>query len=228
MTTPFRTLALVLGLSLIGASAAPADGWAKKKKDESSQAGAAAATMLEFTDTGIAAIDNVFAPAKEIATNLNTSRTLLDSFNTNFVTAMGLAEGTPISDAFAQLKAAAPGMLTVTLEGTKPVVAVKPEAPENVRNAVAVINGGADAIVGTIAAMTQIPEQVKGTIDAAKALPSSLPTVLKDAGASPKDMLAIPKTVGKNTKALTQIPELAKATGESALGTLNLIQGLAQ
>jgi hypothetical protein len=222
----FRSIALALSLGLVASAAAPADGWAKKNKGESSESSAAA--VIEFTDTGIAAIDNVFAPAKEIATSLNTSRTQLDAFNTNFVAAMGLTAGTPIADAFTQLKAAAPGMLTVTLEGTKPVVAVKPEAPENVRKAVEVINGGADALVSTIAAMTAIPQQVQTTISAAQALPGQVPTILKDAGAAPKDMIAIPKTVTKNTKALTAIPDEAKKTGESALGTLNLIKGLAQ
>jgi len=219
-----RGLSLALGLSLMGGlTFTSGDAFAKKDKGGDS---ASAEEVIEIVLTNVKPIDDVFAPAGQMLTNLKTAQDGIKAMNTGIVTAMGLPEGTPVADALAELKKAAPGMLTVKMDGMKPKVDVKPEAPENVKNAIAAINAGGDGIVAAIKAMTEIPEQIKGTVDAAKALPSQVPTIAKEAGLKPTEIPKLVKAVGGNVKAVAKIPEQAKATGEAAKASVEIIKGL--
>jgi len=219
-----RGLSFALGLSLVGGlSFSSSDAFAKKK-DKGSETEAEEA--IEIVVTNIKAIDDVFAPAGAMLTSLKTAQDGIKAMNTGIVTAMGLPEGTPVADALAELKKAAPGMLTVKMDGMKPKVDVKPEAPENVKKAVESINAGGEGIVAAIKAMTEIPEQIKTTVDAAKALPAQVPTIAKDAGLKPTEIPKLVKTVGGNVKAVAQIPEQAKSTGGAAKASVEIIKGL--
>jgi hypothetical protein len=225
----FRTLSLVLGATLLAFSLQSGDAFAKKK-DKGGETESAAAEVVELIieDTGLKAIDDVFAPSKNLVTQLTTARDGLNNLNKNLVTAMGLAEGTPAADALAELKKQAPGMLKVTMDGMKPKIDVKPEAPANVKAAVDAINAGGESLVLAVKAMTDIPEAVKGTIEAAKALPAQIPTAAKDAGLKPTEVPGLLKKVKNNVATLGKMPDLAKQTGEAAKGTAELIKGLGQ
>jgi hypothetical protein len=155
-------------------------------------------------------------------TNLTTAQTGLKAFNDGLTTAMGLPAGTPIADAVAELKKAAPGMLKVTMDGMKPKVEVKPEAPENVKKAVESINAGGEGIVATITAVKDMPEQIKATIDAAKGLPAAIPSMGIKATQIPKAL----KTVGKNAGTVGKIPGEAKKTSDAAMMSIDAIKTL--
>jgi hypothetical protein len=218
-----RSFSILLGVAALGFAMSSSTSFAKKDKGgDAAESAEAVVEALVIEDTGIEGIDKVFAPAKQMITNLTTAQTGLKAFNDGLTTAMGLPAGTPIADAVAELKKAAPGMLKVTMDGMKPKVEVKPEAPENVKKAVESINAGGEGIVATITAVKDMPEQIKATIDAAKGLPAAIPSMGIKATQIPKAL----KTVGKNAGTVGKIPGEAKKTSDAAMMSIDAIKTL--
>lgn len=223
-----RSLAVVLGAFLFASTFTPTDAFAKKDKSAEAEADAGATfEVLPIEETGISAFDDVFMKAKAINDKLTTSHDNIVAANDNIVTALGLTKGSPVGDAIAQLKKDAPGMLTVTMDGMKPAVDVQPDAPDNVKNAVAAINGASDALVSTSAALATIPGEAKALVDACKEFPAKVPAIAKEAGLKATEIPSLLKKVKNNVKATGQIPNNTKVLVDTTGDTLNIIKSLA-
>ena len=183
--------------------------------------------MMMIKETGVASFDEVFNKAKALNDTVAAAQTELANLNNAIVTAMGLAEGSPIGDAFAQLKEQAPGMLTVTMDGTTPSVATNPEAPDNVKAAVDAVNAAASAIPALIENLKAIPDEAKGVATAAAALPAQVAAEVSAGNIEKSAIMSMTKKVKNNVKATGAIPTNASQVITEAGGLLDSIKGLA-
>jgi hypothetical protein len=218
-----RSISIICGVALIALSTSGTDALAKKKKKKDKGAKAPA----EIVEIGVSAIDDVFAPAKDILDSLNGATESLNSVNANIVKAMGLGEDSSIADAIALMKEKAAGKFTVDIKDLKPVVGIADDAGDDVKAAVAAINDGGQAMVDAINTLKAIPDQAKEVIAAAKAVPGKAPAALKEAGLKPTEIPGKLKAVGGNAKAVGSIPTSAKGTLDAAMANIELIKGLA-
>jgi hypothetical protein len=208
-------------LFTVGASDAEAG---KKKKSDDSDS-SAAAEMIEIAETGVSAFDEVFNQVKDIHTTLDEATATITSAETNLLTALGAAEGTPLADALAEFKASAGDMVTLEMDGTTPNFSVNPEAPENVTAGVEGLKGAVADIQTVITNLSELPPKVTALIDASKSMPAEAPAALKDAGLAAKDIMPAVKTVKNNVKATAQTPDRVTSTTSAATGLLSTITG---
>lgn len=198
------------------------DAWAKKKKDSGEDK--PQAELVEIAETGTSA-DSVFMEAKGIHDTLNEIQSKLTEGNNQLVSALGLTQGTPLSDALADLKAKAGDKLTVAMNGAVPTVSVADGVPENVSNAVTSLNSFIDYHVQAI-------DQAKGLVAQAQAVAAKAqgldPAALaQEVASNPMDIPKVVKTLKSNITAVTQTPRRIDDT-VTVLGTnVETIKGLA-
>lgn len=171
---------------------------------------------IQILDTGLEDVDSFFAAAKAPIGTLTSTRQGIDKLQLDLNTALGLAEGTPLADAIADLKSKAGDSLTVAMDGTMPKVTASDAAPENVTTAVDALNSGVDEIGKLVGGLAQLPAQIAELIQEGQKF--SDVNTLKGMASNP--MLAakaVPK-VGKNLKALTKIKGEAEALLQSVDG----------
>ena len=195
----------------------------KKKKSDSSED--AAAEMVEIGETGVSAFDDVFSQVKDIHTTLDEADATILSAETNLLTALGAAEGTPLADALSEFTASAGDMVTFEMDGTTPNFSVNPEAPESVTAGIDGIKSAIADVQTVVDGLTELPAKVTALIDASKSMPGEAPAALKDAGLSAKDIMPAVKTVKNNVKATGQTPDRVTNTTATATGFLSTITG---
>lgn len=201
------------------------DAEAGKKKKKSGNSDGAAAEMIEIGETGVSAFDDVFNQVKDIHTTLDEATATITSAETNLLTALGAAEGTPLADALSEFTASAGDMVTLEMDGTTPNFSVNPEAPENITTGVEGLKSAVSDVQTVVTNLTELPPKVTELIDASKSMPGQAPAALKEAGLSAKDIMPAVKTVKNNVKATAQTPDRVTSTTAAATGFLSTITG---
>lgn len=192
---------IVIALAALVALGVSNEAEAGKKKDKSADTEEASSSDgIEIVETGLAQVDEFFAKAKAPIDTITNTKNALARINTDLNTALGLATGTPIEDAIADLKAKAEGKIAVATDGAMPKLSVEDGVPENVKTGVDAVNSGIDELVGLIGGLQELPTQIAALIQEGQQF--SDPNTLKGMASNPVVATkAVPK-VGKNLKAL--------------------------
>jgi hypothetical protein len=178
----------------------------KKGKAESTDTEVAAAdptrdaVEMEIKQTGVADVDAVFTKAEVPLETIRSVRGHLTNTRTQLTTALGLADGTPMADALADLDQKAGDTIMVAIDsGGLPRLRASDAVPANVQTAVDAFNRGMGDIDKSAANLAEAPGQLKEVMVAASAINADTFTKSgMSATAIPKAM----KTVDHNTKVL--------------------------
>jgi phage-related protein len=219
----FRVTFLAVLAGLIVAPTADAkkdkEGGDESASSEESGGGGDEAGEMEtvvIEDTGIAAFDEVFAEVRAIHETLDNAYSQLSEANASIASALGLADGTPLADALADLKGKAEGKIEVAMDGTMPTLKASDAVPENVSSAIEAVNSAVGNISKTVTDLAALPEQVKSLVDKSKAFPSQLnPTLITESGLKPTDLPKVAKKVKNNVAATDKTTDkVTMVTGE--------------
>lgn len=183
------------------------------KKDKGTEAAETEGAGLEIVETGLADVDSFFAAAKAPIDTISNTKNVVNRINTDLATALGLAEGTPLADAMADLKTKAEGKVSVAMDGAMPKLEASDGVPENVSNAVGALNSALAELGQVISGLEALPEQFATLV--AEAQKFTDPNTLKGMVSNPLlATKAVPK-ISKNIKALgdakTEAEELVKS-----------------
>jgi hypothetical protein len=176
----------------------------KKKSEPATETAAADQTKADvemvIKPTGVADVDAVYAKAEAPLGTVKSVRAHITDMRTHMTTALGLADGTPIADALADLDQKAGDTIMVTMN-SQGLPQLKPSdaVPANVQSAVDAFNTGMVDIQKSAENLGEIPGQLKEIMVAASAIDTdSLTQSGVSATAIPKAM----KTVDHNNKVL--------------------------
>lgn len=154
-----------------------------------------AAAEEAIKPTKISDFDAIFAEVTTIHDQLRDVKASCAGANKELTSALGLADGTPVADALADLKAKAEGKVEVVLEGTKPKLKATDAVPANVQTALDAANKAVDiwskAVQDTVSLKDPATQLATRTADLAKSVNkdllkknglglSELPTVAAD------------------------------------------------
>jgi len=210
---------ITIALAMLVSVSVTDDAWAgKKDKDKGSDT---AEGDLEMEESGIDSVDELFAKAQEPMNSIREARMKVDAVAPALNQALGLPEGTPFSDALADLKSKAEGKLEVAVNDQGvPTITPADGMPENVKGAVDGLNTGVKEAVEATMKLSEVPQQVQDVIAAAKSFD---PTSIKPVTKVPKAT----KVLGTNLKVLGRAPGEVEALVQSVdnmkkdlLGTL--------
>lgn len=210
-----RALTVALGVFALGASAVPADSFAKKNKNKTEE-------PLEIKETKVASFDDVFSQVGEIKTDLDTVQKDLAAASDKIASAMGMAQGTPVADALADLKEKGKDHIKLTMAGDKPSLTVDDAAPENVKAAVTATNGAVVLWVDSAKTLAGLVDKSKAVAEAASALPPQVPDAAKEL--APPDALKFPKLVKNNVTATMQTKDQVGAVAEALKTNLETVK----
>lgn len=155
--------------------------------------------------TGVADVDNVFSKANAPIETLRDARMKIEEISPNLVQALGLAEGTPFSDALADLMEKAEGKINLAItEQGMPTLEPGDAVPENVTMAINGVNDGVNNATAAVASLTEIPAQIQEVIAAAQGFN---PKSLIDSGVKPLEAPKLMKTVAGNLKVLGAVKD---------------------
>ena len=198
---------------------------AKKPKPTDTEAPADPAAPLTITTTGIAAVDDVFAPAGDIVNTVTGTKTALDNVNKNLASSLGMAEGTPLKDALASLKEKAAGKLTVAMNSQgMPELKPSDALPEDVQKALDGFNASIGEISALVPKLAEIPAKAQEVVAAAQALVAN-PSGLAKSGVKPTEIPKVVKTVKNNITVLTKLPTEAASLTTSLKDLATSVQG---
>jgi hypothetical protein len=214
------TLALALAVSL----AVSVDAEAKKDKkkkggddvttEQVAEESASAEPMaLTIETTGIADVDNIFTAAVAPLETIAKTREALDNVGTNLTSVLGLAEGTPLSDALNDLVAKAEGKINVAVgEQGMPKLEPGDAVPENVQQAIDAVNNSVNEVATAAAGLAELPAQFQQVAAAAASInPKSLTSSGVKATEIPKTM----KKITGNLKVVSSAPGQVEALVKS-------------
>ena len=177
----------------------------------------------EITATGIKEFDDVFMQAKDIQTNLTTSRTKLQTANENVNSSLGLAKGTPFKDAMADLNKKADGKVKVAMTGKTPTLTAMDGCPDNVKASVDATNKAAGEISAVVDNMATLTTQTKELAEKTAKFPGQVPDAAKNSNISVTQIPKVTKTVKTNVTIVEQTPGQVKALGDEATSMLDAI-----
>jgi hypothetical protein len=154
--------------------------------------------------SGVADIDQVFMKADAPLATLTNVREQMTLMKNNLNAALGLADGTPFSDALTDLKTKAEGKVNLAVSDRGlPHLKVEDGCPENVETAAEAVNRGMDNLRDAMVQLSEIPGQLKEAYVAAQAVD---PTKV-EATKVPKAT----KVTNHNMKVLAQAQDEAQA-----------------
>jgi len=214
-----RALTIALGVFALGASAVPADSFAKKNKNKSEE-------PLEIKETKVSSFDDVFSQVGEIKTDLDKVQSDLAEASDKIAEAMGMSKGTPVADALADLKEKGKDHIKLTVAGDKPSLTVDDAAPENVKAAVNATNGAVVLWVDSAKTLAGLVEKSKAVAAAAQELPPQVPDAAKEL--APGDALKFPKLVKHNVDATMQTKDQVGAVAEALKTNLETVKAFGQ
>ncbi len=177
----------------------------------------------EITATGIKPFDDVFMQAKDIQTNLTTSKTKLQTANDDVNTSLGLAKGTPFKDALADLNKKADGKVKVAMTGKTPTLTAQDGCPDNVKASIDATNKAATEISSVVDNMATLTTQAQALVDQTAAFPGQVPSMAKDAGIKVTEVPKATKTVKSNITIVSQTPSQVKAVSDQAVSMLDAV-----
>jgi len=187
------------------------------KKDKGSDDGAATFTI---EDTGVAKVDSFYDQVETIVAKLQTAQADMDGANAKLAEALGLAEGTPVADALADLQAKAEGKVELVLEGTKPTLKPADGMPANVQAAIDATNEMATSLTNAVGTLKGVAGDVSPLVGQAGDMPSAI--VESDLGLA--DKAKATKTAAKNLKTTKQVATEADTLAGQCGETLELIK----
>ncbi len=190
---------------------------AEAKKD---QAADGAATELVIEDTGVAAVDSFYDKVETMIGKLQSAQADMDSANAKLAEALGLAEGTPLADALADLQAKAEGKIELVLEGTKPTIKPADGCPENVQNAIDATNAMANSLMAATDTLKSVATDAKPLAVEA----TDMPAAIVDSSLGLADKAKATKTAASNLKTTKQIPAEAETLAGKCQESLELIK----
>ena len=177
----------------------------------------------EISATGIKEFDDVFMQAKDIQTNLTTSKTKLQTANDDVNSSLGLAKGTPFKDALADLDKKAGGKVTVLMTGKTPTLAAADGCPENVKGAIDTTNKAVSDISSVADDMAKLASQSQALADQTAAFPAKAPDAAKNSGLGVTEIPKATKTVKSNVTIVSKTPGQVKALGDEATSMLDAV-----
>ena len=177
----------------------------------------------EITATGIKEFDDVFMQAKDIQTNLTTSKTKLQTANEDVNSSLGLAKGTPFKDAMADLNKKADGKVKVAMTGKTPTLTAADGCPDNVKASVDATNKAAGEISGVVDNMATLATQSQALVEQSAQFVEKAPDAIKNSGISVTQVPKVTKTIKTNVGIVQQTPGQAKALGAEATGMLDAV-----
>jgi uncharacterized protein YoxC len=187
-------------------------------KDKAADDGATAELVIE--DTGVAKVDAFYDKVEAMIGKLQSAQADMDSANASLAEALGLAEGTPVADALADLQAKAEGKIELVLEGTKPTLQAGEGVPENVQNAINATNEMAAKLTAAAETLKGVATDVAPLLAEAK----DMPAAIAESDLGLKDKATATKTTASNLKTTKQIPEEANTLAGQCSESLELIK----
>ena len=203
-------MASLLALSLSN------DAFAGKK----SKGGDEAASDFTIEDVGVPKVDQFYDGVEGLVAKMRGAQEDMDNANNQLASALGLAEGTPVSDALADLAEKAEGKVELALEGTKPTLTAADGCPENVQDAVTAANAMVDSLTAAIATLEGVAKEGAGMTDEAAAMPKAI----TDSSLGIKDKAVATKTAAANLKTTKQLVEESKTLAGQCQESLELIK----
>lgn len=179
-----------------------------------------ASSELVIEDTGVAKVDAFYDKVETMVGQLQSAQADMDSANAKLAEALGLAEGTPLADALADLQAKAEGKIELVLEGTKPTLKPADGCPENVQNAIDATNAMADKLVAAMETVQGVATDIKPLITEA----ADMPAAIAESDLGLKDKAVATKTAASNLKTTKQVPVEADALAGKCNDSLQLIK----
>jgi len=206
----FIPVALAL---LVSFGFAPGDAWAKDSGGDTEQG-------LSMEESGIDAIDELFAKAKAPIDSITSARTKVDNVAPELNKALGLPADTPFKEGLADLKTKAEGKLEVAVSD-KGVPSVTPAdgMPDNVKEAVDGLNSGIGEAMAAVASLAEVPAQIQEVIAAAKDFD---PTKIKPVTKAPKAAKALTGNLKVLGKAPGEVEALQQAVEAMTKDVLTL------
>ncbi len=204
---------LLLGLVAISLAHAPA--YAKKSDDSSGSS-----SDLEIVDTGVTKVDNFYDGVESIITELQAAQADVDGANAELASALGLAEGTPVADALAELAAKADGKVELVMEGTKPTLQASEAVPADVQAGIDATNNMATKLTAAAATLQGIGARVAPMITEA----GDMPAAIAESDLGLKDKAVATKNTAANLKTTKEVKNEAATLGNSCGETLGLIK----
>ena len=185
----------------------------KNKGEPTTEAGAAdsakTAEEMVMKPTGVPDVDAVFTKADVPLQTLRTVRGHLTEMRVQVTTALGLADGTPLKDALADLDQKAGDTIMLALDtGGLPQLKASDAVPANIQSAVDAVNAGMTEIHASGHALTEAPAQLQEVAVAASSINSDSVT---KSGLSATAIPKAVKAVDHNKKVLSSAVDEAKA-----------------
>jgi cell division septum initiation protein DivIVA len=212
-----RSLLSVLMMALLVVSFSN-DAFAKKNKDGDESAADAPSFAIE--DTGVAKVDQFYDGVEGMVAKLTQAQTEMDEANAKLAEALGLAEGTPVADALADLQSKAEGKIELVLEGTKPTLKPADGCPENVQNAIDATNAMADSLVNAAETLKSVAADVQPMIGQA----GDMPAAINESDLGLVDKGKALKTATANLSTTKKVAEEANTLAGKANESLELIK----
>jgi hypothetical protein len=182
------------------------------------------AATVEIAATGIKPFDEVFMQAKDIQSNLTSSKAKLQTANDNVNSSLGLAKGTPFKDALADLNKKADGKVKVLITGKTPTLTAEDGLPDNVKASVDTTNKAISEISSVVESLAQVPAQSQALADQTAAFPGQVNAkLITDSGLKVTDVPKVTKTVKSNVTIVSQTPAQAKAVSDQAVSMLDSV-----
>jgi cell division septum initiation protein DivIVA len=189
------------------------DAFAKKGAEEE-------AASFTIEDTGVAKVDQFYDGVEGMVAKLTQAQTEMDEANAKLAEALGLAEGTPVADALADLQAKAEGKIELVLEGTKPTLKPADGCPENVQNAIDATNAMADSLVNAAETLKSVAADVQPMIGQA----GDMPAAINESDLGLVDKGKALKTATANLSTTKKVAEEANTLAGKANESLELIK----
>jgi hypothetical protein len=177
----------------------------------------------EITATGIKDFDEVFMQAKDIQTNLTTSKSKLQTANDDVNSSLGLAKGTPFKDAMADLNKKADGKVKVAMTGKTPTLTAQEGCPANVKASVDATNKAASQISAVVDNMVTLEQQSEELVEKSEHFVEKAPEAISNSGISVTQVPKVTKTVKTNVGIVEKTPGQVKALGDEATSMLDAV-----
>ncbi len=178
-----------------------------------------ATKWTEIVPTNINDFDSVFNKVGAIDTTVTTQTTAMTTAHTSVNTVLGVAEGSPLSDAIKGAVAAAGGKLSLDTSGGVPHLKAAGDAPDAIKADAKAVNGLIDVGTATIKTCTDLVPQAEGLVTAVKDFPAKLK------GMDPAVVLKATGPLGKDMKATSETPARIKALSDAAVQIYTDIKG---
>lgn len=207
-----RSLVTVFAAALLAVSINTAEA-GKKGADDG-------AAELVIEDTGVAKVDAFYDKVETMIGKLQSAQADMDSANAKLAEALGLAAGTPVADALADLQAKAEGKIELVLEGTKPTLKAKEGVPENVQSAIDATNAMATSLMAATDTLKSVAADAKPLVTEA----ADMPAAIVESSLGLADKAKATKTAASNLKTTKQIPAEADTLAGKCQESLELIK----